>query len=71
MIRKLASCVVASVAALAGATGCATQVAPLSSHTIQVAPNQEADVLWMLKGGRLVRCTGQGGKPSCTEVETR
>jgi hypothetical protein len=49
--------------------GCAHPVAALSSHTIQVAPNQEADVLWMIKDGQLVRCTGEGGKPACVTVD--
>jgi hypothetical protein len=52
-----------------GTTGCTTtRVASLASHTIQVAPTQEADVIWLLKDDRLIRCTGEGTKPSCTVV---
>ncbi len=65
MVRKAALLIV-----LVSSAGCATAtpVTPLSSHTIQVAPGQEADVLWMLYGGVLVRCTGQGQRPTCVKV---
>ncbi len=54
--------------ALALLAGCERGAAALSSHTVQVGPTEEADVLWVQKGGVIYRCTGRGERPVCTPV---
>ncbi|MBL9026223.1 MAG: hypothetical protein JNL21_28775 [Myxococcales bacterium] len=50
--------------------GCAQAPSGLSSHTVQVGPAQEVDVVWIQKGGQVYRCTGSGGRPVCEHVPT-
>lgn len=52
------------------ATGCSSGPAGLSSHTVQVGPSQEVDVVWIQKGGQVYRCTGRGERPVCEQVPT-
>ena len=52
------------------ATSCAQAPSGLSSHTVQVGPSQEVDVVWIQKGSQVYRCTGSGGRPVCERVPT-
>lgn len=47
-------------------SGCAQGPYALSSHTVQVGPNEEADVVWIQLRGEVYRCTGRGERPVCT-----
>lgn len=42
-------------------------VAPyaLSNHTLAVGPNQETDVVWVVRDGRVVRCFTDAQGPIC------
>jgi hypothetical protein len=48
--------------------GCSPSASALSSHTVQVAPAQEVDVVWIQRGGQVYRCTGRGERPVCERV---
>ncbi len=51
------------------ASGCATRAHAVSSHTVQVAPGQETDVVWFARDDETVfRCVGQGATASCSAV---
>ncbi len=57
------------VAVLALATaGCSPGASGLSSHTVQVGPTEEVDVIWIQKAGQVYRCTGKGERPVCERV---
>jgi hypothetical protein len=58
------------VALALGIGGCVTPVSKIASHTISVGPSASQDVVWLLIGGRLMRCTAVQNKPSCTAVPT-
>lgn len=56
-----------------GASGCA-RIYPfvtMSSHTIQVADKQEADVLWVadLRDDSMLRCHNSPEGPKCLRVK--
>ena len=53
------------VLALFVLAGCEKGPYALSSHTVQVGPNEEADVVWIQLRGQVYRCTGRGEKPVC------
>ena len=40
----------------------------ISSHTLRVAPETDVDVVWVVRGDRVFRCTGANGQPSCAEA---
>jgi hypothetical protein len=56
--------------ALVSAIGCApTMHAALSTHTVQVGPEQSTDVVWIEDShGTVYRCTGANG-PSCQPAQ--
>lgn len=66
------------LAAAAGVAGCAPPVvsnyASISTHTLQVAPDKQADVVWVqqYKDGNfvLLRCFNSPDGPSCVHVKT-
>jgi hypothetical protein len=53
------------VVALTLLTACEKGPYALSSHTVQVGPNEEADVVWIQLRGEVYRCTGRDEKPVC------
>ena len=53
---------------LLASAGCSSSASGLSSHTVQVAPDQEVDVVWIQKAGQVYRCTGKGERPVCERV---
>ena len=55
----------ASAACLFGFTGCVKPLAPVASHTIRVAENQNRDVVWVDYAGDLMRCTNEATGPMC------
>lgn len=57
----LAGLVVASLAAL----GCKPLPNAESSHTLQVGPTEEMDVVWVRKGNNVYRCAPTGDTPVC------
>jgi hypothetical protein len=64
---KLWSVALVLWAALATA-GCVS-ISALSSHTLQVGPDRQTDVVWIVDRGRTVyRCTNEAGGPVCTRV---
>jgi hypothetical protein len=66
----------AIVAAALGSVGCAPPTAafvPLGSHTLRVAPDKDADVVWLIKAERdgqdyketVMRCHSSDQGPVC------
>jgi hypothetical protein len=73
--RSMRPLMLLAVAAVAG-TGCAQPTAafaPLGSHTLRVAPDKDADVVWLIKAERdgqnyketVMRCHDAQGGPVC------
>ena len=49
--------------------GCSTATYTLSAHTVEVAADRETDVVWVARGGHILRCSGRGDRPTCERVE--
>lgn len=52
-----------------GATGCTPQLSPVSSHTLRVAENQDADVVWVDYDEVLMRCSNTAQGPVCIRAK--
>ena len=51
------------------AAGCATPINGVSSHTLKVGPDQEADVVWVRRNGEdLYRCALAQNGPICVQA---
>lgn len=50
------------------ATGCVTPVSTVASHTIETAPDTDQDVVWLMVGDSLQRCTAVKDEPVCKRV---
>jgi hypothetical protein len=57
--------ILAAVTALSISACASPRVSVLATQTVQVASNQEADVVWIAASGRLLRCTGKEHRPTC------
>jgi uncharacterized ParB-like nuclease family protein len=62
-VKRLALIIICIVSA-----ACSPSASGLSSHTVQVGPAEEVDVIWIQKAGQVYRCTGKGERPVCERV---
>jgi hypothetical protein len=61
-------CFALAVVVLGTVSGCVTPVSTMASHTLAVGPDSDQDVVWVVTGGDLQRCTAVQNKPVCTRV---
>jgi hypothetical protein len=49
--------------------GCFQSFSVLSTHTAKTGPDTEADILWVLKGDTVYRCSNTQAGPVCVAVK--
>ena len=71
VLRKLVFLALVAGGLLAGG-GCMPMYQPLASHTLAVGPDQQIDVVWVLRDATLVlRCQNTAQGPVCVSANVQ